>query len=166
MDLTYTIKRSTKRRRLTITVERDRSVVVHAPGKPHKFHGIAPLVFAREPLHQPGPVLPKDRAEVTRHRVGVRHLARVCAERRHHAIGREHAVVPVEYIAAWTLNLDFTDVFHVLFGKAEIGIYLEHDQTRRDTREDEREQTHKKMDANTLRFTRPRNGGRGTFSSA
>lgn len=31
MDLTYTIKRSTKRHKLTITVERDRSVVVHAP---------------------------------------------------------------------------------------------------------------------------------------
>lgn len=31
MDLVYTIKRSAKRRKLTITVERDRSVVVHAP---------------------------------------------------------------------------------------------------------------------------------------
>jgi len=31
MELTYTIKRSAKRRKLTITVERDRSVVVHAP---------------------------------------------------------------------------------------------------------------------------------------
>jgi predicted metal-dependent hydrolase len=31
MDLTYTIQRSAKRRKLTITVERDRSVVVHAP---------------------------------------------------------------------------------------------------------------------------------------
>jgi hypothetical protein len=31
MDLTYTIKRSAKRHKLTITVERDRSVVVHAP---------------------------------------------------------------------------------------------------------------------------------------
>lgn len=31
MDLAYTIKRSVKRRKLTITVERDRSVVVHAP---------------------------------------------------------------------------------------------------------------------------------------
>lgn len=31
MDLNYTIVRSTKRRKLTITVERDRSVVVHAP---------------------------------------------------------------------------------------------------------------------------------------
>ncbi len=31
MDLIYTIKRSIKRRKLTITVERDRSVVVHAP---------------------------------------------------------------------------------------------------------------------------------------
>src|SRR5690606_25368567 len=31
MDLDYTIKRSPKRRKLTITVERDRSVVVHAP---------------------------------------------------------------------------------------------------------------------------------------
>lgn len=31
MELTYTIKRSPKRRKLTITVERDRSVVVHAP---------------------------------------------------------------------------------------------------------------------------------------
>ena len=31
MDLAYTIKRSAKRRKLTITVERDRSVVVHAP---------------------------------------------------------------------------------------------------------------------------------------
>ena len=31
MDLVYTIKRSTKRRKLTISVERDRSVVVHAP---------------------------------------------------------------------------------------------------------------------------------------
>jgi predicted metal-dependent hydrolase len=31
MDLTYTIKRSAKRHKLTITVERDRNVVVHAP---------------------------------------------------------------------------------------------------------------------------------------
>ena len=31
MDKAYTIKRSPKRKRLTITVERDRSVVVHAP---------------------------------------------------------------------------------------------------------------------------------------
>lgn len=31
MDLNYTIKRSARRRKLTITVERDRSVVVHAP---------------------------------------------------------------------------------------------------------------------------------------
>jgi len=31
VDLTYTIRRSAKRRNLTITVERDRSVVVHAP---------------------------------------------------------------------------------------------------------------------------------------
>lgn len=31
MDLAYTIKRSPRRKRLTITVERDRSVVVHAP---------------------------------------------------------------------------------------------------------------------------------------
>jgi hypothetical protein len=31
MDLAYKIKRSPKRRKLTITVERDRSVVVHAP---------------------------------------------------------------------------------------------------------------------------------------
>ena len=31
MDTAYTIKRSPKRRKLTITVERDRSVVVHAP---------------------------------------------------------------------------------------------------------------------------------------
>ena len=31
MDLIYAIQRSTKRRRLTISVERDRSVVVHAP---------------------------------------------------------------------------------------------------------------------------------------
>lgn len=31
MELTYTIKRSPKRKKLTITVERDRSVVVHAP---------------------------------------------------------------------------------------------------------------------------------------
>lgn len=31
MDLSYTIQRSAKRRKLTITVERDRSVVVHAP---------------------------------------------------------------------------------------------------------------------------------------
>lgn len=31
MDLAYTIQRSDKRRKLTITVERDRSVVVHAP---------------------------------------------------------------------------------------------------------------------------------------
>lgn len=31
MDLDYTIKRSSKRKKLTITVERDRSVVVHAP---------------------------------------------------------------------------------------------------------------------------------------
>ena len=31
MDTPYTIKRSPKRRKLTVTVERDRSVVVHAP---------------------------------------------------------------------------------------------------------------------------------------
>lgn len=31
MDLQYTIVRSAKRRKLTITVERDRTVVVHAP---------------------------------------------------------------------------------------------------------------------------------------
>lgn len=31
MDLSYTIKKSAKRRKLTITVERDRRVVVHAP---------------------------------------------------------------------------------------------------------------------------------------
>jgi len=31
MDLSYTTKRSPRRRRLTITVERDRSIVVHAP---------------------------------------------------------------------------------------------------------------------------------------
>lgn len=31
MELDYTIKRSAGRRKLTITVERDRSVVVHAP---------------------------------------------------------------------------------------------------------------------------------------
>ena len=31
MELTYTIQRSRKRQKLTITVERDRSVVVHAP---------------------------------------------------------------------------------------------------------------------------------------
>jgi hypothetical protein len=31
MELSYTTKRSTKRRKLTIAVERDRSVVVHAP---------------------------------------------------------------------------------------------------------------------------------------
>ena len=33
MELAYTIKRSSKRRKLTITVERDRSVVVHAPAR-------------------------------------------------------------------------------------------------------------------------------------
>ena len=31
MELTYTIKRSGRRRKLTISVERDRSVIVHAP---------------------------------------------------------------------------------------------------------------------------------------
>ena len=31
MDLAYIIQRSAKRRKLTITVERDRSVIVHAP---------------------------------------------------------------------------------------------------------------------------------------
>ena len=31
MELTYTVQRSARRRRITITVERDRSVVVHAP---------------------------------------------------------------------------------------------------------------------------------------
>ena len=31
MELSYTIKRSSRRKKLTITVERDRSVVVHAP---------------------------------------------------------------------------------------------------------------------------------------
>ena len=33
MELTYTIKRSEKRRKLTITVERDRRVVIHAPAR-------------------------------------------------------------------------------------------------------------------------------------
>ena len=33
MELAYTIKRSEKRRKLTITVERDRSVVIHAPAR-------------------------------------------------------------------------------------------------------------------------------------
>ena len=33
MELAYTIRRSGKRRKLTITVERDRSVVVHAPAE-------------------------------------------------------------------------------------------------------------------------------------
>lgn len=33
MELTYTIRRSAKRRKLTITVERDRSIVVHVPEK-------------------------------------------------------------------------------------------------------------------------------------
>ena len=33
MDLNYTIRRSDRRRRMTITVERDRSVVIHAPTK-------------------------------------------------------------------------------------------------------------------------------------
>jgi predicted metal-dependent hydrolase len=33
MDLAYTIKRSPRRKKLTITVERDRRVVVHAPDK-------------------------------------------------------------------------------------------------------------------------------------
>ncbi len=42
MDLSYTIKRSAKRRKLTITVERDRSVVVHAPAatSEEKIHEI------------------------------------------------------------------------------------------------------------------------------
>jgi hypothetical protein len=31
LELTYTIQRSPRRRKLTITVERDRSIVVHAP---------------------------------------------------------------------------------------------------------------------------------------
>lgn len=31
MELAYTIKRSAKRKQLTITVERDRSVIIHAP---------------------------------------------------------------------------------------------------------------------------------------
>jgi len=31
LDIDYTVKRSAKRKRLTITVERDRSIVVHAP---------------------------------------------------------------------------------------------------------------------------------------
>lgn len=33
MQLTYSVRRSTKRKTLTITVERDRSIVVHAPAK-------------------------------------------------------------------------------------------------------------------------------------
>ena len=33
MDLNYRIVRSTRRKKLTITVERDRSVVVHAPAE-------------------------------------------------------------------------------------------------------------------------------------
>ena len=31
MELEYSIKRSTKRRKLTITIERDRKIIVHAP---------------------------------------------------------------------------------------------------------------------------------------
>ena len=31
MDLSYTVSRSEKRKKLTITVERDRTIVVHAP---------------------------------------------------------------------------------------------------------------------------------------
>ncbi len=31
MDFSYTVQRSPKRKNLTITVERDRSIVVHAP---------------------------------------------------------------------------------------------------------------------------------------
>ena len=31
MDITYSVKRSSKRTKITITIERDRKVVVHAP---------------------------------------------------------------------------------------------------------------------------------------
>ena len=31
MDITYSVKRSAKRTKVTITIERDRKVVVHAP---------------------------------------------------------------------------------------------------------------------------------------
>ena len=31
MEMVYTVKRSAKRKKLTITVERDRSVIIHAP---------------------------------------------------------------------------------------------------------------------------------------
>lgn len=42
MELLYTIKRSPKRKKLTITIERDRSVVVHAPASTsdEKIHAI------------------------------------------------------------------------------------------------------------------------------
>src|SRR5687768_7332076 len=33
MELSYSVRRSIKRKRLTITVERDRTIVVHAPAK-------------------------------------------------------------------------------------------------------------------------------------
>ncbi len=52
MDLQYTIVRSLKRRKLTITVERDRSVVVHAPEKTseEKIHQV--VESKRQWLHE------------------------------------------------------------------------------------------------------------------
>ena len=57
MDLDYTIVRSPKRRKLTITVERDRSVVVHAPESTsvEKIHQVvqAKRQWIYEKMHHP-----------------------------------------------------------------------------------------------------------------
>jgi len=57
MDLAYTIVRSSKRRKLTITVERDRSVVVHAPKSTpeEKIHQVvkAKRKWIYEKMHHP-----------------------------------------------------------------------------------------------------------------
>ncbi len=57
MDLDYTIVRSPRRRKLTITVERDRSVVVHAPESTskEKIHQVveAKRQWIFEKMHHP-----------------------------------------------------------------------------------------------------------------
>ena len=68
MDLQYTIKRSKKRKKLTITVERDKTVIVHAPAytSDEKIHQIIEAKRSwiyekinhpqkyQDPLHPPG----------------------------------------------------------------------------------------------------------------
>jgi predicted metal-dependent hydrolase len=52
MELTYTIKRSSRRRKLTIIVERDRSVVVHAPASTSEEKIRAVVESKRQWIHE------------------------------------------------------------------------------------------------------------------